>query len=1407
MKYFPYILFSLFLLPIAVMGQTSPTLEQNYVLQKSYQNQYTQSQLDDSSFIVPDDAMIENIVYYDGLGRPMQSVAIRAGGNREDLIIPVLYDAFGRQPKDYLPLPIAGNQGSFNENGSSVFGIVNSLLSYYEDKFPDDFSEILLPSEELNPYSEKRFELSPLNRVIEQGAPGNDWRLRSGNIGHTVKFELETNNAYEVRRFYVNYDSEGEPALLLSQNNNGNFPKKTLYKNIVKDENWISSDGTIGTTIEFTNKQGQVVLKRVRGLDPALPFNGQDSSLNHDTYYVYDDFGNLVFVLSPEGSKKIVANNALVSIKKAILDDLCYQYKYDHRNRLVWKKVPGKGYETIHYNSFDLPVLTQDANMRLDNPGKYLFTKYDALGRVAYTGFYIGGVSKDSLQNQPTVAETARTVAQGPLQIGDTQLYYSNSSFPSKSLKVLTISYYDKYIDYAVPGNNGLNLPTAVYGQYTTEHASVGTNTQGLPTVSKVRVLDQTPSQWITSLTAYDSRGRAIYSDSYNEYLESRNILRSKLELISGRPSEIRNTHVKNSKTITSVDYFTYDHMGRLLTQQQQIDNTPVQLIAKNNYDALGQLVKKQVGGETAVNGYTDIHEIDVTFDGLVTPTSSAGSWTSRLKTRGKIMEDGGISFTVEGVNNRTRVGLVKSTNTNSGNDYLDYGIFLKFENNVYKVFTVKNGSNQTTTQTYAPGDTFKVAREGTQIKYYYNSTTPFTSVAYVGNGEALTGKVAFSGPGGGLSQLSLYGPNINKVLQNVAYGYNVRGWLTDINNVEMRNIGPEIRPLFNFRMNYNKVEGNATAQPLYNGNISQTLWKTLNEDKDIRSYGYSYDRLNRITGAASYRGTKLETMEPSSEHDVKGISYDLNGNIQSLARWGADEQTIPDFGQWDALTYGYDGNQLINVLDVAGYPLGGQGFYGEIYNPGIQYIYDPNGNMKSDTNKGIGNIIYNHLNLPTEINFNSGSSIEYVYDALGTKLSKMVDEGDQIITQYAGGFIYNNAADGQMALQFFSHPEGYVEPVTETANKVKGFSNGIGTTYSIYKYVFQYKDHLGNVRLSYSDTNLDGAIQTTGIDSEIIEENNYYPFGLQHKGYNTIVSPSGNSVARKFKFNGQELEESLDLNIYEMDVRNYDPAIGRFTTIDPVTHFSQSTYTAFDNNPVFWADPTGADSESFLRDLFDRSESGTTWTNTGNGIFTDGNGNTAQCDDCNESSQEQQDPNPFGNIQVSEKQGWFGKLMGDANGRKWKGPDGVLYSVDEEGFPTGRYMAKFIGNSGSIEYISAGGLGVVLKLPKYLKHLGAIKSRKDLLRYAVKASDAFKLTSGGGKFKAVLDGGAYGAGQYFQQLANNGWTWVKVKDVIKLTKNGETIIFRTSSSGKKGFDTFTITKGYNGKNVDIFFK
>ena len=94
--------------------------------------------------------------------------------------------------------------------------------------------------------------------------------------------------------------------------------------------------------------------------------------------------------------------------------------------------------------------------------------------------------------------------------------------------------------------------------------------------------------------------------------------------------------------------------------------------------------------------------------------------------------------------------------------------------------------------------------------------------------------------------------------------------------------------------------------------------------------------------------------------------------------------------------------------------------------------------------------------------------------------------------------------------------------------------------------------------------------------ETEIKEENHYYPFGLKHKGYNSQITGRNHN----YGYNGIEESNELGNNMLEMDMRQYDPAIARWVVIDPVTHHDFSPYQAFDNNPVFWADPSGADCE-----------------------------------------------------------------------------------------------------------------------------------------------------------------------------------------------------------------------------------
>ena len=132
--------------------------------------------------------------------------------------------------------------------------------------------------------------------------------------------------------------------------------------------NWKLVDDKKRTTEEFKNKQGQVVLKRTYAVvgSPGVVEE-------HDTYYVYDQYGNLSYVLPPEMN----ANTSSLSTLNGDMDDLGYQYKYDTRNRLVEKKIPQKGWEYIVYDRLDRPVLTQDALQRSKTPLEWSFTKYD----------------------------------------------------------------------------------------------------------------------------------------------------------------------------------------------------------------------------------------------------------------------------------------------------------------------------------------------------------------------------------------------------------------------------------------------------------------------------------------------------------------------------------------------------------------------------------------------------------------------------------------------------------------------------------------------------------------------------------------------------------------------------------------------------------------------------------------------------------------------------------------------------------------------------------------------------------------------------------------------------------------------------------------------------------------------
>lgn len=1056
--------------------------DQNYIKTTTYK------QANQNSVSNPDISVANiQVSYYNGLGFPIQQINHKQSNTGKDLIIHIEYDGFGRQVKDFLPF--------VNQTASLDFDLNAAInqANFYSNNISQNFETTNFA------FSEKQLENSPLSRILRQAAPGESWKKDSG---HEIQFEYDLNSiSDEVKNFVaLMNNSNGSTLYTHSLDCIGYYDKGKLYKKIVKNENWTS--GANNTTEEYIDSNGKIVLKRA--------FNNNQK---HDTYYVFDKIGNLIFVIPPlasdllsnvsasqrpvtffqqrfnistflvdqynnpvisggGGMSLIINNNTImlelnaglgvpstfdlsqrfeinayspipdmtlgyidmnfvgnhqfiakiqdnklffedytpnevtfffntlpttvqnltqsVSINLgtetiynttndfSFVDSVCYQYKYDSRNRLVEKKLPGKQWEFIVYDKLDRPVATGPAFSPYgDGSSGWMITQYDVFGRVTQTGWI-----------NASVTDTSRSEAQTAINNGSTPFELSEN-------QVLTKSYYDNYTFTGAPNP----LPAPV------ENQQLALNVKGLQTGSWVRVLDNASSSTAElSYTLYDYKYRPVHTKTTN-HLGGYTQVDTHLDW-AGKTMYTLTKHKRTADDTELVvkDMFEYTQQDRLALHKQQINDLPEQLITKNSYDELGQLISKNVGG-----------------------TDSTGA----------------------------------------------------------------------------------------------------------------TG------------------------LQTVDYAYNIRGWLKSINDVQ--SIGSD---LFAFKINYNEAE---TATPLFNGNIAETFWKS-NTDNIKRKYNYKYDDLNRLL-QADYSKEGNTIFNSYLEH----LSYDKNGNIQTLLRNGdMDTDGMQFENPIDNLTYLYDDtnkNQLLRVFDATASPIGfkddtnGVDINQEIYET-PDYGYDANGNMTRDDNKGITNIIYNHLNLPIIIYFAGDNKITYLYNATGEKLSKTVlQTGAITTTDYLSGFQYKNTI-----LQFFPQAEGYVNA---TQN---------GTSYT-FNYVFNYTDHLGNIRLSYSQD------PSTNV-LKVIEENHYYPFGLKHTGYNSdqLMYVKEASVLRikpkpplfktsyNYKYNGKELQDELGLNVYDYGARNYDPALGRWMNIDPLAENSRrwTPYNYAYNNPIYYIDPDG---------------------------------------------------------------------------------------------------------------------------------------------------------------------------------------------------------------------------------------
>ncbi|MCT4647723.1 MAG: DUF6443 domain-containing protein, partial [Carboxylicivirga sp.] len=969
------------------------------------------------------------VEYIDGLGRPDQVIQIKGAAENQgvikDIVSPIEYDNYGIETRKYLPYATPGNEGSYistdlSDQRSYLNGIYGADGTYG--------------------YSETILENSPLNRPVENGAPGADWQKSVG--GHTVKILYSTNAGNNVRHFSIM-----ENQLV----DNDYYLANELLSTITKDENWTS--GNLHTTEEYKDKLGQMLLKR-----SYVMVNNVVTPV--ETYYVYDDYGLLRYVIPPEAIKQMYSegqgsmdNFRLVNGDEILNEnltgnmgfmltsgssltltpgfsftatsteslsiaaghvsaDLVYYYEYDKLNRMIEKKIPGAAPVYLVYDDRDRLVATQDGEMR--EKGEWLFTKYDALNRPVMTGIVDNDITtqiamqtavdtfypKDANGNITSdMYETATGTVHG----------YTNNSFPNVSAEnaYLTVTYYDDYKWLKTTDGNDVNewnhfsqlknlFNAHPFTGVAVPSLTVNQAVKGQVTGAKTKVLEEGTDNWLESITYYDDRYRPILAHSSN-YVGGYDMVLNDYDFV-GKIEESWQLHVSNKPG--NIDRFVrqvndYDHAGRLLnTKQQLTDATTLITIAENTYNELGELINKKVG------------------------------------------------------------------ETSSG-----------------------------------------------------------------------------------------------AIVQQMDYRYNIRGWMTAINEDQLAGITGERK--FAMKLHYNSGLSGIDEQVQYNGNIAAMEWRAPAQTNigitgDKQAYGFYYDGLNRLTDANYGTGSTLSNSTWANAFTVSGIKYDLNGNIQELNR----ERKVPltknnvnNITSWgkrsiDQLIYNYSGNQLMAVTEgltsdekdyTATKLIKDYGFK-DGNTTGVDYDYDLNGNMTTDRNKGLQDVQYNHLNLPKKLIGTNNEIIEYIYDANGQKLKKIAPDGSA--TYYSGLFIYqgNN-------LDYILHAEG----------KYK-----LGSTDGGYHY--NVSDHLGNVRL----------VVKADANRTILDQTDYYPFGMAMN-----MSLFGSGQKNLYKYNGKELQDDAigngSLDWYDYGARFYDPTIGRFFTQDRFAekYMETSPYHYALNNPI----------------------------------------------------------------------------------------------------------------------------------------------------------------------------------------------------------------------------------------------
>ncbi len=451
---------------------------------------------------------LTDVSYGDGFGGVSQKIHVGITPQGKDLTESYEYNSLGNLQSRTLPVPVLSEGASGNYKQ-----ILKSAQEYYGHS---------------NVCSRFAYEASHRSLLLKEFGVGDEWTGKA--VSKKYSCNLESIPVQRCKRYLVSAGGE----LVESDSPYADGSLRGIRS---EDE-----DGNMHW--EFYNSENQLVLSRIL-----------DGDTFFDTYFVYDEYGNLVFVLPPGYQDH------------PDLDLYAYIYRYDYLDRLVYKKLPGCAPSYLVYDAAHRLVFSQDGCQR--NDSLWSFFVYDIYGRVVVEG--------ECSNSDKHVRTAGETVVLGTLMEGDTGLAYSGyqSSFDLVDPCVYVVNYYDTYDFRTRNGFSAYNFPEGTV-------SAIGNLTGSI-------LCTHGSSGFIYSADYYDINKRIVKSlssrvnggmDTYaTEYS------------FQGSPLSVLHTHTDSSGySLTERYTYTYDHSSRLTRVSHQYDNNPSVLLLEHAYDELGRL-------------------------------------------------------------------------------------------------------------------------------------------------------------------------------------------------------------------------------------------------------------------------------------------------------------------------------------------------------------------------------------------------------------------------------------------------------------------------------------------------------------------------------------------------------------------------------------------------------------------------------------------------------------------------------------------------------------------------------------------------------------------------------------------------------------------------------------------------